>query len=62
MTASNFAFMAKVFLLSGAIGIAIKYGAPQLSLQPSLGLTLGLLFTPLVGMAAVLWYQSRSPG
>ncbi|MGF1566630.1 MAG: hypothetical protein ACFCVD_00905 [Nodosilinea sp.] len=57
MTRSDFGFMAKVLLLSGAVGIVIKSAAPQLAIAPSLGVILIMLGAPSILMAGLLWLQ-----
>lgn len=54
---SDAIFFLKVMALSAGLGIGIKYGLPILpwSLDPSLGLALGLLVAPSMLMAGLLW-------
>jgi len=51
-------FVAKLFLLSGLIALAIKYLLPMLNLPATTAVALGLVLTPPILMAGLLaWRQ-----
>ncbi|MBE9138292.1 hypothetical protein IQ254_14035 [Nodosilinea sp. LEGE 07088] len=67
MTRSNLSFVVKVVALSGAIGVAIKYGLPRLLAEsqvgqnnPPLGLVVALLLFPSVLMGGLFWLRRHS--
>jgi len=54
-------FLAKLFLFSGLISLAIKYLLPLLNLPATTAVALGLVLTPPMMMAGLLaWRQSKS--
>jgi hypothetical protein len=54
-------FVAKLFLLSGLIAVAIKYLLPLLNIPATATVVLGLVLTPPTLLAALLaWRQVQS--
>ena len=67
MTRSNLSFIAKVILVSGVLGAAIKYWLPALLAgsemapnDPTLGVVIALLLAPSALMSGLFWLR-RSP-
>ncbi len=57
MQTSEITFVLKVLVISGIIGVGIKYLAPYLTVEPSLRLAAVLLLSPAALMAVLLWLQ-----
>lgn len=67
MTPSDFSFVAKVVVLSGALSAAIKYGVPVVLAgsqagqnNPALSLVVGLLVAPSALMGGLFWLRRSS--
>ncbi|MBE9076651.1 hypothetical protein IQ241_04955 [Romeria aff. gracilis LEGE 07310] len=52
-------FLLKVLLLSAGVSLLIKYGGPHLAIPPTVGVSLALILTPSLIVAAVLIVQAQ---
>jgi len=57
----NTAFILKVFLMSIALSLAIKYGGPSLSIPSSNAIALIAVLTPSLILAAILSWKAFKP-
>ncbi|HZG37566.1 MAG TPA: hypothetical protein VEZ50_02695 [Nodosilinea sp.] len=67
MNSSDLGFVAKVILLSGSLGAAVKYALPALLVgsqaaqnNPALGVVVALLLAPSALMGGLFWLRRRS--
>ena len=59
MINSQAGYIFKLLILSSGLSILIKYGAIQLSIEPTPGNALCAIATPLVVMVLALWWRGN---